>query len=114
MIFPFNVAALSFRPSEPSVPRERGEEQEMPDRDLPVSLFPRYIQPHEDAATRQRHGAPSNDTEHGPTAVPEHGSGPTRVHHHCSGHVGEVPSEPTEGWNRHNEIRGGHESETVA
>lgn len=84
----------------------------MPDRDLPVSLLPRYIWPSEGAAARQRHGAPSNDTEHWqPTAVPKYGSGSTTVYHHCPVHIGEVPGQPTKGYN---EIRGGHECEIAA
>lgn len=68
----------------------------MLDRNLSVPLLPRYIRSYEDAATRQRYRASSNDTEHQrPTAVPKHGSRSAGIHYHRSGHVGEVPSEST-------------------
>lgn len=74
----------------------------MPDRDLTVPFLPRYIWSYEDAAAGQR-----ADTEHEQSAaVPTQGSRSAGVHHHRSGHAGEVPGEHTKG---HNEIRGGYE-----
>lgn len=70
----------------------------MSDRDLPIPFFPRYIWPYEDAAEGER-----ADTEHEQSAVtvPTQRSRSTRVHHHRTGHVGEVSGEYTEG---HDEI----------
>lgn len=79
----------------------------MLDRDLPLPFLPRYIRPYKDAAARQR-----ADTEYKRSAaVPHHGPGSARVHHHRPGHVGEMFGEHTEG---HDKIRRGHEHKTTA
>lgn len=96
---------MSFRPRQSAVSHKREEKREVPDRDLPVSILPRDIRPHEDAAACQRGDA---EFEQSAAVSPHYGSRSARVHHHCAGHAGEVFGEHTQG---HDQVRGGYECE---
>lgn len=98
------------RPADDALASQRGEEQEVPDPDIPAPLLPGHLRADQHPEASERDGAERRGR---PAELPLRRAGQAllRVHHHRPRHPRALSGQSAQG---HDQVRRGHERQAPA